>query len=147
MGNFKFGREQIKLTGQFVDPGRIENFNRIPQVNFRNIVQFEPMRTNRFIVHTMGLEIPPPQIYRYELSMSEGEYMIDLSIYDFINFTLNPNLISQITGFVIEYLDPTGIVVNTLVLSVINCMEFSKSGDYENEDITSNEIKFRVNIV
>lgn len=134
MGNFKFG------------VGIVNTVTQHHQLNF-NVIDYEPARANRFIIRTLGTHIPDYQIRSYDFNIVNNNFTFDLFFHDFVNFTFNPNNFNNITGFVLEYLDPVGVVYDTLNIEVIEHLEFNKFGDYSDDTITTNYAKFTIRLV
>ena len=137
MGDFKFG-VGFNFTHQTI-PYR-------HQIN-RVVTDYEPARANRFIIHTLGTFIPDYQIRSYDLNIVGNNFSLDLFFHDFVSFTFNPNNFNHITGFLIEYVDPVGVVYNRLNVEVIEHLEFNKFGDYSDDTITINHAKFLIRVI
>lgn len=134
--NFKFGKT--------FDTPNHRNF--IVGRNFP-MADYEPARANRFILYTLGAIIPSYSIRNYAFYYENDDTILEINFYDFVNFTFNPNETHLITGFVIDFLDPTGVVYGTLRMNAIRCLEYEKSGDYSSDDITNNRMKFLISII
>ncbi len=137
MDNFKFG-VGFKLT-----QNTIPYFHRINPI----LYEYEPARANRFILTTLGTEIPNYLIRSYDFDIIDNNFTFDITFHDLVSFTFNPNNFNHITGFLMEYIDPVGVVYNTLNIEVIDYLEYSKSGDYSDDTITTNYAKFLIRLV
>jgi len=121
----------------------------IPYIHRINPVihQYEPARANRFILTTLGTEIPNYQLRSYDFGIHENNFTFEISFHDLVSFTFNPENFYNITGFLMEYIDPVGVVYNTLNLEVVDHLSYSKSGDYSDDTITTNYAKFLIRLV
>lgn len=117
-----------------------------PQINLQPaITNFEPSRTNRFILYVLGVDIPIYLIRRYELNSENGRiFTLKFNFIETVNFMFDPYSVNDITGFRIEFLDPTGVVANTIELNAVNCIGYQRSGDYSNDDLLNNTLTFIV---
>lgn len=137
MEHFKFGRNDLQLSGILLD-------RNVRPVNFNHIIPFEPARNNRFILNTIGVNIPPYFIQNYTFTYENNTHFFEVNFIDAIGTIFRPNYIENITGFTLELLDPAGIIYNRLHIDVLNCLEYSKSGDYSSDVTTTNYAKFTV---
>lgn len=79
----------------------------------KNLVH-EPLMSNRWIIKLDGVDIPEYLFQKYELFNNGEEIIFKTQFYETVNYSVNPKNLFNITKVTIEYLDPTGIVVNGL---------------------------------
>jgi hypothetical protein len=78
----------------------------------------EPLKSNRWLIRTEGMDIKPYLFRKYKI-FNEGEDIIfKTEFYETVEQTYNPKDILNIVGFTVEYLDPTGTMVNGLKFDV-----------------------------
>ena len=108
----------------------------------------EPLLTHRFLISSVGVEIPSNLFRKYKL-FNEGENLIFTTTFiETINptFIFNPKDFFNITGFIVEYLDPTGVAIKTLAFDVKGS-NFEKECDYADDGkLSGYDMRFIVNI-
>jgi hypothetical protein len=78
----------------------------------------EPLKCNRWLIRFEGLDIEPYLFRKYKM-YNEGDEIIFLTEYlETIQNTYNPKDLLNIVAVTIEYLDPTGVVVQKLKFDV-----------------------------
>jgi hypothetical protein len=93
----------------------------------------EPLKSNRWLIRTEGMDIKPYLFRKYKI-FNEGEDIIfKTEFYETVEQSYNPKDILNIVGFTIEYLDPTGTMVNGLKFDVkgINFEQNMSYGKYK----------------
>ena len=133
--NFKFGKDNFEED---------EPTNR--QNNVRQPVHFEPLRTNRFVVYSIGVDIPENQITDFNVSM-DTETFIELTIIETEDFIFDIRTLNNILGFTIEYLSPVGLPVGAINFNVIEVVSFNRNNSYSDDSILKSNFKFKVIIV
>jgi len=112
------------------------------------IESIEPLLTHRFMISSVGVEIPSKLFRRYKL-YNEGENLIFTTAFmETISppFIFNPKDFFNITGFIIEYLDPTGVAIKTLAFDVKGS-NFEKECDYADDGkLSEYDMRFIVNV-
>jgi hypothetical protein len=105
--------------------------------------EFEPKRTNRFVIKFEGLEIPSYLFRSFKLYNVGSEIIFITEIMEVVNMTINPQDLFKVTDVVIEHLDPTGVTVNGLKFQVKG-INFIQKCDYNQDEITSTKIRMVV---
>lgn len=106
-------------------------------------VQYEPSRANQFIINFIGIDIPVFLFTKYEIYNEGEELIFTTEMYEILNYILNPEDFFNITDVRIDFLDPTGVVVNFLKFG-IKKSNFEKKGEYGVDDISRIEFVFTV---
>lgn len=81
-------------------------------------VMIEPLRKNRFIIKLKGVGIPMYLFLKYKIFNEGDDFIFTTSFYETFEYVFNPKDFFNITGVQIEYLDPTGAVINGLTFDV-----------------------------
>lgn len=106
---------------------------------------FEPLQTHRFLISTIGIEIPSPLFRKYKLYNVGEDLIFTTRFMETVEYVFNPTDFFNITGFKIEYLAPTGDTVRTLVFDVKGS-NFKKKNDYaDNGKLSGYSMRFIVN--
>ena len=141
--------------------GFIEEFQNVQNQNrFNPPTHFEPMRTNRFLVtFPESFNISPyfvrmvsrPTMIVSQHGLHEWED-IDITLYDPISPSMSQNifqlmssdLITQPMTFLIQMLDPTGVVVSEwLIWGRVSSIDYGML-DYSDDSLT--EIKMTISV-
>lgn len=106
--------------------------------------QFEPLKTNRWLIEFEGMNIKPYLFRKYKI-YNEGENMIFTTEFlETVLDTINPKEFFNIVGVKIQYLDPTGAVVNGLQFD-IKGMNFEQKMSYGKDKFKTTKLKFIIN--
>ena len=106
--------------------------------------QFEPLKTNRWLIEFEGMNINPYLFRKYKI-YNEGENMIFTTEFlETVLDTINPKEFFNIVGVKIQYLDPTGAVVNGLQFD-IKGMNFEQKMSYGKDKFKITKLKFIIN--
>ena len=104
------------------------------KLEYGYIKPFEPLKNNRWIIKFNEEVKIPEYLFRNFKLINEGEtFILETKIYETVQYCFNPKDLFKITDVYIEYLDPTGVVVNGMKLPVKgsnlfkNC-SYSKDG-------------------
>jgi hypothetical protein len=103
----------------------------------------EPLKENRFLINIIGTTIPNLLFRKFEIHNEGNELIFTTSFYETVQFSFNPTEFFNITGVVIDYLDPTGTVVNSLIFDVKGS-NYGRKQSYSNDELQINELKFIV---
>lgn len=103
----------------------------------------EPLRHNRFIIKFDGIEVPKYLFRKYKLFNSGSEIIFLTEIMEVVNFVINPQDIFNLVGVTIEYLDPTGTIVNGITFEVKG-INFIQKGDYSENEIQTTKLRMVV---
>jgi len=109
----------------------------------------EPLRANRWILQ-LG-KIPPYLLRNVTLETvtekigrkSEVYTKLNFSLYNTVNYTIVPDDIIQLKKIKLEFLDPTGVVVNGYDMNV-NFEKMSLKCDYADGGLLTHEFIFYV---
>jgi hypothetical protein len=106
--------------------------------------QFEPLKTNRWLIEFEGMNIVPYLFRKYKI-YNEGENMIFTTEFlETVLHTINPKDFFNIFGVKIQYLDSTGAVVNGLQFD-IKGMNFEQKMSYGKDKFKTTKLKFIIN--
>jgi len=105
----------------------------------------EPLQTHRFLISSFGVEIPSFLFRKYKL-FNEGENLIFTTRFmETVKYIFNPKDFFNITGFMIEYLDPTGITIKTMSFDVKGSNFMKKENYADNGKLSGYDMRFIVN--
>jgi len=111
------------------------------------IEMIEPLLSHRFLITPVGIEIPSMYFRKYKL-YNDGENLIfTTSFMETVSpvFIFYPQDLFNITGFSIEFIDPTGNTIKTLSFDVKD-LTFEKEGNYADQGkLSVYDMKFIVN--
>jgi hypothetical protein len=106
--------------------------------------QFEPLKTNRWLIEFEGMNIVPYLFRKYKI-YNEGEKIIFTTEFlETVLDTINPKEFFNIVGVKIQYLDSTGAVVNGLQFD-IKGMNFEQKMSYGKDKFKTTKLKFIIN--
>lgn len=109
----------------------------------------EPLKTNRFIIRFLdnnSESMISEYLFRsFNLTIENKETNLKVEMFETTDYSFNPKDLTKINKVKIENLDPTGIVVNTIILPVKERSYF-KSGDYRKDELLTNNFKFIIDI-
>lgn len=104
----------------------------------------EPLKSNRYLIKIVGTEIPSFLFTKYKI-YNEGDTLIfTTKFYETVEFSFNPAEFFNITGVVIDYLDPIGNVVNSLSFNVSGS-NFERKQSYSDDGLQINSLRFIIN--
>jgi len=104
----------------------------------------EPLKSNRFIIKFNDEVNIPEYLFRGFEIYNEGDNLIfKTKIFQTVNFSFNPSNIFNITDVTIQYLDPTGVVVNGLTFDV-HGSNLSYKNDYSDDNLSMIDFQFVV---
>jgi hypothetical protein len=104
----------------------------------------EPLKCNRWLIRFEGLDIEPYLFRKYKM-YNEGDEIIFLTEYlETVQNTYNPKDLLNIVAVTIEYLDPTGVAVQTLKFDVKG-LNFKIKQSYKKDKFQITKLRFVVN--
>jgi hypothetical protein len=107
-------------------------------------VPYEPKTESRWFIKTHGFEISSWLFTNYTL-YNEGEKIImECDIWEPVHITFKPSDLMSITDVSIEYLDPVGIVTDSLIMEVKG-INFTTGGDYSSYELKKTHLRFEIN--
>ena len=113
---------------------------------FENFKVFEPLKTNRFLIRFNEDVFVPEYLFRKFKIINEGEKLIfTTEIYETTEYSFNPSDLFKITDIEIDYLDPTGVVVNGLRFEVVGA-NMKQKCDYGKDNLMLIKFRFVVDI-
>jgi hypothetical protein len=104
----------------------------------------EPKTDSRWVITTKGFEIPKWLFRNYKLYNDGEDIIVECEIIEPLHITFNPADYMKITDILVEYLDPVGIVVSSLLME-IKGLNFVTSGDYESNELKKTKFLFKIN--
>jgi hypothetical protein len=104
---------------------------------------FEPLKTNRWIIKLEGCDIKEYLFRRYRIFNDGNKLMFSTEVYETVIHQMNPKNLFNIEQVKIEFLDPTGGVVNGLVFNP-KTIQFEQSGDYGSDDVLNYKILMEI---
>jgi hypothetical protein len=113
---------------------------------FENFKPFEPLKTNRFLIRFNKDVFVPEYLFRKFKIINEGEKLIfTTEIYETTEYSFNPSDLFKMTDIEIDYLDPTGVVVNGLRFQIVGA-NMEQKCDYTKDGLMIIKFRFVVNI-
>lgn len=104
---------------------------------------FEPLKTNRWIIKLKGCDIKEYLFRRYKIFNDNEKLMFSTEIYETVHFQINPKELFNIEEVLIEFLDPTGSVVNGFIF-IPKGIQFEQVGDYGSDDFLNYKILMEI---
>jgi len=104
----------------------------------------EPLKSNRWLIKTEGMEIEPYLFRKYKISNEGEDIIFKTEFYETVEQSYNPKDILNIVGFTIEYLDPTGIMINGLKFDVRG-INFEQKMSYGKDKLMITKIRVIIN--
>lgn len=102
----------------------------------------EPLVSTRWIIKFNEEVNLPEYLFRNFKIKNEGDdFILKTKIYETVNYSFNPKDLFKITDVYIEYLDPTGEIVNGMKLPVKGS-NLSKKCDYSKDGIMTTNFRF-----
>jgi hypothetical protein len=111
-----------------------KNGKKMSELLKKHELVYEPLRNNRFVIKFIGIDIPEFLFRSYKIFNNGSEIIFTAKINEIINYTLNPQDLFKLTDVIVEYLDPTGVVVNGLKFEVKG-INFKQVLDYSDDDL------------
>ena len=113
---------------------------------FENFKAFEPLKTNRFLIRFNKDVFVPEYLFRKFKIINEGKKLIfTTEIYETTEYSFNPSDLFKMTDIEIDYLDPTGVVVNGLRFEVVGA-NMEQKCDYGKDNLMLIKFRFVVDI-
>jgi len=113
--------------------------------NLLNFTAVEPLKSNRFLIKLEGVDIPENLFREYKLFNEGDEMIFTTSFYETVNYTFNPKDFFNIISVNIEYLDPTGSIVNGLKFDVKGS-NFKRKQSYSKDGLQITKLRFVVDV-
>lgn len=122
----------------------IINYGQIGKsMNINKWEYFEPLKTNRWLIKLKGCDIEEYLFRKYKIFNDGDKLMFSTEVYETVHFQVNPKDLFNIEEVTVEFLDPTGSVVNGLVFNP-KTIQFEQSGDYGSDDILNYKILMEI---
>ena len=122
----------------------IINYGQIGKsMNINKWEYFEPLKTNRWIIKLKGCDIEEYLFRKYKIFNDGNKLMFSTEVYETVHHHINPKDLFNIEELTIEFLDPTGSVVNGFVFNP-KTIQFEQSGDYGSDDILNYKILIEI---
>jgi hypothetical protein len=115
-----------------------------PNLNLNDASVFEPLRANRFLITFSGVDIPAYLFRKYKIFNVGDDLIFKTEFFETVNFSFNPADLVKITGVIIEYLDPTGAVVNSLKFEVEG-INYKIKQSYASDELQTNKFRIVIN--
>jgi len=112
-------------------------------MNINKWEYFEPLKTNRWIIKLKGCDIEEYLFRKYKIFNDGNKLMFSTEVYETVHHHINPKDLFNIEELTIEFLDPTGSVVNGFVFNP-KTIQFEQSGDYGSDDILNYKILIEI---
>lgn len=113
---------------------------------FEKFKTFEPLKTNRFLIRFNKEVFVPEYLFRKFKMINEGDKLIfTTEIYETTEYSFNPSDLFKITDIEIDYLDPTGVVVNGLRFEVVGT-NMEQKCNYTKDKLMLVKFRFVVDI-
>jgi hypothetical protein len=109
--------------------------------NFKMPNMVEPLRSNRYIIQTEGVQIPEYLFRRFSLENIDDDFVLSTEIYNTVDFIINPEDAFKITKIYIKNLNPVGTVVSTLEMEVSD-VNVEINGDYSDDNLMLTKFRF-----
>jgi hypothetical protein len=104
----------------------------------------EPKKTNRWVIKTVGIDIPEYTFSKYKLYNDGDKLMFEMSCFETVDNTINPADLFNLTGIELQHLNPIGEIIGGYLFD-IKSLNFSSSGDYSNDDLLRHNFVIEVN--
>lgn len=106
----------------------------------------EPLKSNRFIIKFNDEVKIPEYMFRSFKIYNEGENLIfKTKIFQTVDYSFNPSDLFKITDVTIQYLAPTGVVVNGLKFKPKGS-NMKYKNDYVDDNLSIIKFRFVVDI-
>lgn len=110
---------------------------------FEDFQVVEPLKKNRFLITFENTQIPCYLFRNFNLYNEGDKLIFETSIWETVQFTLNPLDIFNILTIKVEFLDPIGNTVSGMIFNV-KATNFEKKCSYETDEIMSVQFKFEI---
>lgn len=104
----------------------------------------EPLKANRWLIKTEGVDIQQYLFRKYKIYNEGSEIIFKTEFYESVTDNVNPKDLLNLTSITIEYLDPTGAVVNSLNFDVKG-VNFKQKQSYSKDDLMVTKLRVVVN--
>jgi hypothetical protein len=104
----------------------------------------EPLKANRWLIKTEGVDIQQYLFRKYKIYNEGPEIIFKTEFYESVTDNVNPKDLLNLTSITIEYLDPTGAVVNSLNFDVKG-VNFKQKQSYSKDDLMITKLRVVVN--
>lgn len=104
----------------------------------------EPKMKFRFKIHFKGLDIPEFLFRKYKMYNEADKLIFETSIYETIDFSLNPIDFFKILEMELIFVDATGKDTSSWEFAAEG-ISFETEGDYGKSDIMFHSFKFEIN--
>jgi len=104
----------------------------------------EPLKANRWLIKTEGVDIQQYLFRKYKIYNEGSEIIFKTEFYESVTDNVNPKDLLNLTSITIEYLDPTGAVVNSLNFDVKG-VNFKQKQSYSKDDLMITKLRVVVN--
>lgn len=109
--------------------------------NIKNMGLIEPLRENRFLINLIGSEVPQYLFKKYKIFNIGDDLIFTTEFYETVDFCFNPKDFFNITEIKIDYLNPIGDVINSLMFNVVGS-NFKINQSYKNDNLQTNKLRF-----
>lgn len=128
--------------------------NNINNINDSTFIEYEPIKTNMFIINIQDLLIHNYQIVEYEIEKNGYEpfYTFKIVINEIANSPFKISELDNLNNYnhkilALSHLDPTGIQIIEHTFRIVGVNYFNQSGSYKEENILKTTIVFRVEMI
>jgi hypothetical protein len=104
----------------------------------------EPLKANRWLIKTEGVDIQQYLFRKYKIYNEGSEIIFKTEFYETVTDSVNPKDLLNLTSITIEYLDPTGVVINSLNFDVKG-VNFKQKQSYSKDDLMITKLRVVVN--
>jgi hypothetical protein len=104
----------------------------------------EPLKANRWLIKTEGVDIQQYLFRKYKIYNEGPEIIFKTEFYESVTDNVNPKDLLNLTSITIEYLDPTGVVINSLNFDVKG-VNFKQKQSYSKDDLMITKLRVVVN--
>lgn len=105
----------------------------------------EPLKSNRWIIKFVGLDLPPYLFSKYKMYNEGGMIFFKTQFYETVHHSYNPKNIFNIEQVIIEYLDPIGDVINGLSFKPKG-INFKRKHSYSDDDLMITKLTIIIDI-
>ena len=109
--------------------------------NIKNVGLIEPLRENRFLINLIGSEVPQYLFKKYKIFNIGDDLIFTTEFYETVDFCFNPKEFFNITEIKIDYINPIGDVINSLMFNVVGS-NFKINQSYKNDNLQTNKLRF-----
>jgi len=109
-----------------------------------NFEPVEPLKSNRFLIKTEGVEIKPFLFRKYKIYNEGPDIIFKTEFYETVIDSVNPKNLLELKSITIEYLDSTGAIVNSLNFEV-NGINFKQKQSYAKDNLQITKLRVLIN--